>query len=323
MTATRNQWVAAALGAAALAPIAVKQAVNRLAPPEGAPGEFVEFDGERVHALVNREGDGPTVVFESGLSCPCTEWAWVLRGIDGRFPYVVYDRPGNGWSPARGRRGAAKTNDVTAGLLAALGLPAPYVFVGHSVGGLVARAFAAGRPDQVAGLVLAESSHPDQGSRVPAQREALLMVRHNISNLRLRSFFGVDVGPEPMRYFRALPPELVACTVHAVSSAAVWRGAAMEFDVWESRWAKEVRDKPLPGDLPVAVLTAGVNADPQHLVLQRELAELSDVHRHTVVDGADHNGLVMHREPAAEIVGAIEWAATARVPVLEPLNRPR
>src|SRR5699024_5378297 len=129
----------------------------------GEPGELIELDSLPLHALAHRRGDGPTVVFENGLVCPCTEWAWVLPEIAGRYNYLAYDRPGTGWSADDGkRRSLHEFNQLTGDLLARLGLPAPYVLVGHSVGGLLIRSFAAARPHEVAGLVLVDSSHPDQ-----------------------------------------------------------------------------------------------------------------------------------------------------------------
>jgi pimeloyl-ACP methyl ester carboxylesterase len=47
-------------------------------------------------------------------------------------------------------------------LLGVAGIPAPYVLVGHSVGGLLVRLYAGRYPEEVAGLVLVDSSHPDQ-----------------------------------------------------------------------------------------------------------------------------------------------------------------
>ncbi|MEV0622290.1 alpha/beta hydrolase [Nonomuraea sp. NPDC050404] len=42
-----------------------------------------------------------------------------------------------------------------------------YVLAGHSMGGWVTRMFAAAYPNEVAGLVVIDSSHPDQHRRVP------------------------------------------------------------------------------------------------------------------------------------------------------------
>ena len=52
-------------------------------------------------------------------------------------------------------------------LLTNAGIPGPYVLVGHSFGGLYTRLYAAQHPDEVAGMVLLDASHPDQWTRAP------------------------------------------------------------------------------------------------------------------------------------------------------------
>ena len=47
-------------------------------------------------------------------------------------------------------------------LLAAAGEDGPYVLVGHSTGGTYAMTYAARYPEQVAGMVLLDSSSPEQ-----------------------------------------------------------------------------------------------------------------------------------------------------------------
>jgi pimeloyl-ACP methyl ester carboxylesterase len=55
--------------------------------------------------------------------------------------------------------------DLRAVLTAAQARP-PYVLVGHSVGGFNVRLFAGQYPEEAAGVVLVDSSHPDQLSRI-------------------------------------------------------------------------------------------------------------------------------------------------------------
>ena len=51
-------------------------------------------------------------------------------------------------------------------LLGTAGVPPPYIVAGHSLGGVVARRFAADYPQQVCGLVMVDSSHDDQAERI-------------------------------------------------------------------------------------------------------------------------------------------------------------
>jgi pimeloyl-ACP methyl ester carboxylesterase len=74
-----------------------------------------------------------------------------------------YDRAGEGWSdpPPVPRTSATITNDLH-DLLQRAPIPAPYILVGHSIGGSFARIYAGRFPSEVAGLVLVDSSNPDQ-----------------------------------------------------------------------------------------------------------------------------------------------------------------
>jgi pimeloyl-ACP methyl ester carboxylesterase len=73
----------------------------------------------------------------------------------------VYDRAGRGWSDAAaGPQDATQTAADLHTLLDRAHIPGPYVLAGHSFGGLHILAFAANYPDQVAGMVLLDSTAP-------------------------------------------------------------------------------------------------------------------------------------------------------------------
>ena len=119
-----------------------------------APGRMVEAGGRRLHARVQGSG-GPTVVFESGISASSISWSVLQPRIARLTTTVSYDREGFGWSAsARGRLDAGRMLDDLAALLQHLDVPAPYVLVGHSFGGLLVRLYAGQHPEQVAGMVL-------------------------------------------------------------------------------------------------------------------------------------------------------------------------
>jgi len=282
------------------------------APLPPAPGELVEVGGETLHVLHNPAGTGPAVVFESALACPGTEWAWLLRELDGRVPYLAYDRPGNGWSSQRAPvTGAAELNELTRQLLRRTGVPGPYVLVGHSVGGLLIRTYAAAHPDEVAGLVLVDSTHPDQLDRSQIQREGMPLVAHGIARALWRARFGVRPAGRPYGAVHELPAELEAATVEVLAHPGPWLAARREFGLWQTAWAEATRSAHLPADLPVAVVTAGDQAagDPVHAQLQRELAGLTSVGRHDVVPDTDHETVVMVRSHATRVLDAVEWVA--------------
>lgn len=279
------------------------------------PGELVDVAGETLHVLAGRGGSGPTVVFESALSCPCTEWSWVLRALDGRIPYLAYDRPGNGWSSLRTSPvAAAEFNALTRDLLRSLGLPGPYLLVGHSVGGLLVRAFAANHPEDTAGIVLVDSSHPDQLDRSAAQRDSIALMHHGVASMILRTRFGVLRGDDTdFGALHELPHGIAGPSAGVMRRPEPWRAARRELGLWHTRWAAEVRKAATPASTPVAVVTSGVQAtgDPAHARMQAELAALSSVSRHDLVAEATHDGLVMQEENAAHVTDAVRWALAA------------
>ena len=81
---------------------------------------------------------------------------------------VLYDRSGTGWSDhAELPRSATEVTDELRSLLRVAGVPAPYVLVGHSLGGLYARRFAQRFPADVAGLVFLDPAHEDYTTKSP------------------------------------------------------------------------------------------------------------------------------------------------------------
>lgn len=110
-------------------------------------------------------GPGPTVVFEEALGGDRTLWPIAERIREHAYA-CVYDRPGDGNSAAPDEPQTARA-DVAGlhSLLEEANIPRPVVMVGHSYGGLIAWMAAVEHPDDVAGVVLIDASHPDQTER--------------------------------------------------------------------------------------------------------------------------------------------------------------
>jgi pimeloyl-ACP methyl ester carboxylesterase len=156
---------AAILGLTSFAYQAVGEAADRR--KTAPPGRLVDVGGYRLHIM--RSGQGtPAVVVITALGTPGSEWLDVQQAIAQEAEVCLYDRAGLGWSdPPPGRRTAAAMAGELHTLLHGAGAIPPYVLVGHSMGGLVARVFIQLYPDEVAGLALIDSSHPGQKSRLP------------------------------------------------------------------------------------------------------------------------------------------------------------
>jgi pimeloyl-ACP methyl ester carboxylesterase len=122
----------------------------------------IDIGGRRLAMSCSGSGS-PTVVLETGLGAESVEWGPVQAAV-AKFARVCrYDRAGRGASAgaARPRNVAQMVEDLRA-LLRCADLPAPYLLVGHSFGGLVMRLFAHRYAHDVRGLILVDSMHEEQ-----------------------------------------------------------------------------------------------------------------------------------------------------------------
>lgn len=118
----------------------------------------VAVDGRSVAYATGGTGDA-TVVFESGWADGMAVWAAVGEDVAGFAKVFAYDRPGNGRSDLSDQpRDGAQIVEELRTTLDVTGHEPPYVLVGHSAGGFYMELFARTYPDEVAGLVLVDSS---------------------------------------------------------------------------------------------------------------------------------------------------------------------
>ncbi len=86
---------------------------------------------------------------------------WIAPAVARDTRVCVYDRAGRGWSePADTTQDGAQIATDLHTLLQRGHVPGPYVLAGHSFGGLYVLTFAARYPDEVAGMVLVDSTPP-------------------------------------------------------------------------------------------------------------------------------------------------------------------
>jgi pimeloyl-ACP methyl ester carboxylesterase len=233
---------------------------------------MVETGRHRIEATVFGAGQ-PAVVIEPAFGGSARAWRAVAEALAADTTVVTYDRaPYGASSRAMDRR---RPGDVAADLHAVLGslaISGPIVLVGHSLGGVYVRSYAARHMERVAGMVLVDSSHE-------AQRPVL---RQRYS-LRKRARLALTV------------PELM------LRSKRWRRGADRRSIIREYRMFTRLRaaDQALThgalGDRPLIVLTRGPEngADAEGLWpawrdLHRDLARLSVNSRHIISDSSDH-----------------------------------
>ena len=265
-----------------------------------APGEMVVVDGRQMHLLCQGQGS-PAVILESGIPGASIGWTSVIEDIASFTRVCAYDRAGYGWSESGSEpRTISNITGELRGLLRNAGVDPRYVLVGHSFGGLVVQVYASRFPDEVAGMVLVDSSHPDLARRTGnLDRMGRVAFR-----LRLLAPLGIarlmiDVpsgNPESRPgSVRATEKEVLATT------RSFWAMASEMAGLRESL-NQAAEDRPRLGRKPLVVLTEGRRRMEFWHGMQEQFAELSDSSEWRVVDGAGH---FIHQDEPEIVVDAI------------------
>jgi pimeloyl-ACP methyl ester carboxylesterase len=181
------------------------------------------------------------------------------------------------------------------------------VLAGHSFGGLYVLTFAARYPDEVAGMVLVDSTAPasaaNPGTPSPGHggssngmgRVSALVstaARLGLARLYAQSAFG-SLPPRSRDEVRA--SDATPSTLRSTIDEYVQANASTE----QAAALGDFADKPL------IVLTAGSGHDAAWSTAQDRLARLSTNSVHRVVDGATHEDLIANQEDAAATTQAV------------------
>jgi pimeloyl-ACP methyl ester carboxylesterase len=269
------------------------------------PGRLVNVNGCRIHVQIAGEGTA-TVILEAGLSAMSSVWGWIHPEVAKFTQVFSYDRAGLGWSdradvPFSGLNVATQLHDI----LQASGISPPYVVVGHSMGGLLVRIFADLYPDEAAGMVLVDASHPDQYTRNPDIRRFMnsgfkllrkIPILTKLGYVRLTGCLNCQADGLPGRQ-RAEAHVFLSSHSHFCTTLH-------ESLAWE-KICSEVRRAGNIGNKPLAVLSAGRDLLPGSLELQGDLGTLSSDSTHRIIEGATHVTLITHREHALSVVESI------------------
>jgi pimeloyl-ACP methyl ester carboxylesterase len=140
-------------------------------------GRLIDIGGYKLH--IDARGSGsPAVIMISGATAFSFDWELVLPQIAKFTRACTYDRPALAWSePGPSPRSFDQDVYELRQLLQKAGIKPPYILVGHSLGGIIARKFEKQYPNEVKGLVLVD----------PTSEDAVLFINNEIKRLRLLS----------------------------------------------------------------------------------------------------------------------------------------
>ena len=284
----------------------VRESIDATAYPP--PGQLIDVGGHRLH--LNCTGSGsPTVVLEPGLGEVSAGMGWIAPVVARDTRVCVYDRAGRGWSdPADGPQDAVQTITDLHTLLDHAHIPGPYVLAGHSFGGLYILTFAATYPDQVAGMVLLDSTAPVPGPVPPTKVGSYDLVGRISALLPAVAHLGAAhlIGDS----YDSLPPRSRDEARATVSTAHSVKSFINEF--FEGSTATHQAASLVDfGSKPLIVVTAGRGHDASWLASQDKLATLSTNSRHQIVADATHASLVLDQTDAAAASQAIRDVVAA------------
>lgn len=241
---------------------AFASASDRKAYP--APGQMIDVGGYRLHIDCLGEGDA-TVVMEAGMSGWSTDWSMVHAEIAKTTRVCTYDRAGYGWSdPGPQPRDSQQIVTELHTLLSKSGIDGDIILVGHSLGGLFVQYYAKLYPQQIQGIVLVDSVHPEQSLRMKED------VRKKYEgNLRALTRLTKILAPTGMLRLTGQPVTTIADKLPGkYQTAARSMGfQARAYQALDAEMASfqqsqsEVREAgPLP-DIPMAVISSSLVED--------------------------------------------------------------
>jgi pimeloyl-ACP methyl ester carboxylesterase len=224
----------------------------------------------------------------------------------------AYDRAGLGWSdPGPTPRDARQVVHELHTLLDRAAIAPPYVLVGHSIGGMYVRVYAAQYPNEVAGLVLVDSSHPDQLTRSPATKAEQESFQRMLQFAPLLARLGiVRISGMGDAMVNGLPARQWAETTAFMATPEHLTTTVAEYAAWAAI-TDQTRGATSLGARPLIVVTAGAQSDPDARTLQAELPTLSSNSVHQIVGQATHLSLLNTQEDAQATSAAILQAVEA------------
>jgi len=278
-------------------------AKNYLANKYPAPGQLVDMGGYQMHIYCTGQGS-PTVMLEAGSGDSSLIWAKVQPEIAEFTRVCSYDRAGLGWSDSSSYPRTANTMvEELHTLMTNAKIDGPYVFVGHSLGGMLVRMFAHKYPDEISGMVLVDSLHEARMIRNPDLADA---IQEAAGQFRIFAFLN-STGVTALTP-QAIPNPGLPADAYAHHQALMATTDALATLLAELRMGEENCAEALAlqinsfGNLPLIVISAGhgdplasfSDAENQHLwenfrVEQTELVALSSQGKQIIAEKSGHH----------------------------------
>ena len=290
---------------------------------------------------INCTGKGrPVVVLDSAAGVPAVGWSLVQREIAKFTRVCSYDRAGYGWSsPGPMPRTSVEIASELHALLLASGERAPYLMVGHSIGGDDVRVYNHEYPSEVVGMVLVDATHEDSMDRMaPAMRSDLTKQIARLSTYKILGDLAIRFGVFRLQSALSsgtedgLPRDVSAAINYLQLQPKMFDAYISELACAYSACADETRASGNLGDMPLIVLTAGIRDSKPVLpegVTRKDIDDFNDLVLHdlhvqqahlstrgkqVVVTDSDH--MIPFRRPDAVVSAVRQVYMGVRLPAV-------
>ncbi|MFE8704007.1 alpha/beta fold hydrolase [Cytobacillus sp. FJAT-54145] len=281
------KWIGISFGVLIFIGFSYQQIVTRVTADKYKPvGETVNIGEYKLHLYALGEANNrPTIILESGLGTPSSykDWEKIQSELSNYTRVISYDRAGYGWSePANNERTTEKIADDLHGLLEHSGEKGPYILVGHSFGGFTSQVFAQKYKEDVAGLILIDSSHVAQDGGFSKSESYLIRGLKEIGVGRLLGL--INMLPIHDHFAND------KLSLHFFHQHFYNADQISELQFMMTKSADQVRAAQLEGfrEMPLYILSAEHEDYPEWSNLQRQTASLSKNSKHLVVKNASH-----------------------------------
>lgn len=294
------------------------------------PGKLVDVNGTKIHVRVDGEKKSmPTIIIEAGAHSNTDMLYWLAEGLKEDTKVIRYDRDGKWFSESSDNEqiNAEFYAKQLHGLLNNIGEKPPYILVGHSMGGPYNRIFRDLYPNEVAGMILIDASHPEQWKRlsqkelIPKAQISIMKFGAVLADLGILGIYNKTFNKSTNQN-DGLPEELHQRARSLTSnSGEIYRMFLRENELNRRLLDRASKVKKI-GSLPVLVFTAkeqyreaqktrfrkeGIDPDKEVEIwfgLQKELADLSTNKQHIFMN-ADHGTIITKKENADVITKEI------------------
>jgi pimeloyl-ACP methyl ester carboxylesterase len=298
------EWLVLAPIALFIAAAALSIAVNAAAvqifrAKNPLPGQILRVNGQRMHIFCEGSGS-PTIVLESGLGDDSTIWGAVQPSLAKTTRVCSYDRPGLGRSELISTpQDANHVADELHALLKAANVQTPIVLMGHSVGGLYIREYAARFTGDVTALIFVDGATPlqDENAALYANDpHGWRLWRDRLEN-RIPLLLGVPrFKGECTRSFPGFSPH--AAALYAEEECTVdWRASDAEENLFHLSGQETLNTGPF-GDVPILIFSQDTTKPPDDALdgaveiawnqMQENLKNLSTRSRRIIAKNSHH-----------------------------------